>query len=338
MKNDPTTSSEVAVGTLKQFSYKDLEPNPQNPRRLFDAKPLNILAGSIRKNGILVPLTVYKEERSGKYFIIDGERRWRCAEIIETDKKNPQKVIVPANIVNPPDKLANILQMFNIHNLREQWDLMPTALSLKIVMDKLGEVKDEKLAELTHLSLRRVQACKILLSFDEKYQKMMLHPDPEKRMNPNFFLEMHPVLEIYRKMPPPAELPKTREALIEHFLDLYKNGKIKSVVHFRKILEARDFIGSNKQKEENFREAARELIASREHSIPEVFDPLIKDDKSVENAQELCKDFLKKIQKFKIAHTSDPKQRKELKSALQSIEKYVKEILQQLYDDKHSAE
>src|SRR5262249_39347385 len=133
-----TTPTGVSVprGTYKEFSYQDLKPNPLNPRRLFDREPLDVLKNSIRQNGILVPLTVY-QAKNGRHYIIDGERRWRCAEEIETDPNRPTPVVIPANVVDPPKKVANILQMFNIHNLREQWELMPTALSLKILMDEL---------------------------------------------------------------------------------------------------------------------------------------------------------------------------------------------------------
>ncbi len=116
---------QVRVGTFKEFSYDELKPNPRNPRRLFDEAPLATLEKSIRKNGILVPLTV-SQEKNGRHYIIDGERRWKCAEKIENDPKHPQKVAVPANVVDPPGPIASLLYMFNIHNLREQWELMPT--------------------------------------------------------------------------------------------------------------------------------------------------------------------------------------------------------------------
>jgi ParB/RepB/Spo0J family partition protein len=79
MKRAVKKTKRVPHGTFRQFTYKALRPNPQNPRRLFDRAQLEVLEDSIRKNGILVPLTVYYEERNGQYYILDGERRWRCA-------------------------------------------------------------------------------------------------------------------------------------------------------------------------------------------------------------------------------------------------------------------
>lgn len=54
-----------------------LRPNPNQPRRLFDESELRALSDSIRRYGILQPLTV---RRSGDgYELIAGERRLRAA-------------------------------------------------------------------------------------------------------------------------------------------------------------------------------------------------------------------------------------------------------------------
>ncbi len=42
--------------------------------------------------------------------------------------------------------------MFSIHNFREQWELMPTALGLKVVMEKLETTDSKELNKLTRLS------------------------------------------------------------------------------------------------------------------------------------------------------------------------------------------
>lgn len=64
-----------------------IEPNPEQPRRMFDAGELASLADSIREHGVLSPLLVTKREvgtPSGldvRYQLIAGERRLRAAEI-----------------------------------------------------------------------------------------------------------------------------------------------------------------------------------------------------------------------------------------------------------------
>src|SRR6266481_4520425 len=57
-----------------------LRANPHNPRKPFDELPLKTLEESIKRVGILVPLTVYKPKGSNNYTILDGQRRWICAQ------------------------------------------------------------------------------------------------------------------------------------------------------------------------------------------------------------------------------------------------------------------
>lgn len=328
-----TTSKSIPVrsGTFRQFRYAQLKPNPQNPRRLFDREPLQVLLESIRENGILVPLTVYYEKRNNQHYILDGERRWRSAELIETDKKNPRHVPIPANVVDPPTAVANILWMFNIHNLREQWELMPTALSLKILIKELGTDDENKLAELTKLSAAHVRRCKILLSYPKKYQKMMMAPETEKRIRANFFIELRPVLDLYMRLPKSCRANRSRNGLIDHFLDLYGKGKIASVVHFRRILEAYDHLREDgkvdEAKEERFLEAVQTLAGSKNYSIRKLFDPLTAEDRVVESGEKMCRDFLNQLRKLKVQHVI---RRAGLRRALQSVHEYVDDLLTKL--------
>src|SRR5256885_13290268 len=62
-----------------QVAIAEIKPNPEQPRRAFDAAALQELADSIRIHGILQPLLV-REGLAG-YELIAGERRLRAAEI-----------------------------------------------------------------------------------------------------------------------------------------------------------------------------------------------------------------------------------------------------------------
>lgn len=166
---------------------KSLRPNPHNPRMLFDEEPLSALKTSIEKVGILVPLTVYKASGSDKYTILDGQRRWICAERLGLSE-------VPINEVQEPSLAQNIVTMFQIHKLRKDWDLMPTALKLGVLMDELNERADGTLSELTGLDTAVVTRCKKLLSFESKYQDLMLDPNPNLRLKADLFIEMHPIV------------------------------------------------------------------------------------------------------------------------------------------------
>jgi ParB/RepB/Spo0J family partition protein len=81
-----------------------LRPNPHNPRMLFDKVPLKTLEESIKKVGVLVPLTVYMADGSDQYTILDGQRRWICARNLGLPE-------VPINEVAEPSVAQNIVTM-----------------------------------------------------------------------------------------------------------------------------------------------------------------------------------------------------------------------------------
>jgi ParB/RepB/Spo0J family partition protein len=170
----------------KLVKTNTLEANPYNPRRLFDKEPMDVLRASIRKVGILVPLVVYWSKRKKKYVILDGQRRWMCAQALQLRE-------VPVNVVSEPSIVQNIVTMFQIHKLREDWELMPTALTLAILVKETGEKNDRRLSEITGLDVSVVSRCKKLLSYPKKYQDMMLDSDPSKRVKADFFIELYAV-------------------------------------------------------------------------------------------------------------------------------------------------
>lgn len=65
--------------TLLQIPVEAILPNPAQPRKSFRPESVYSLAGSIRRYGVLQPLTVRKME-SGLYELIAGERRLRAAK------------------------------------------------------------------------------------------------------------------------------------------------------------------------------------------------------------------------------------------------------------------
>ena len=61
----------------------DIRPNPAQPRRFFDEAALRELASSIRRHGILQPLTVRR--RGDSWELVAGERRLRAARLAGLD-------------------------------------------------------------------------------------------------------------------------------------------------------------------------------------------------------------------------------------------------------------
>ena len=94
-----------------------IEPNPLQPRRIFQSERLAELAQSIQANGIIQPLVVRKS--GDRYELVAGERRWRAAKIAGLES-------VPV-VVRPiaDEKLLEISLIENIQ--REDLNPMETA-------------------------------------------------------------------------------------------------------------------------------------------------------------------------------------------------------------------
>lgn len=54
-------------------------PNPEQPRKTFEAAEIESLAASIQAHGLINPISV--ESADDCYILIDGERRWRAAKL-----------------------------------------------------------------------------------------------------------------------------------------------------------------------------------------------------------------------------------------------------------------
>jgi ParB/RepB/Spo0J family partition protein len=225
MKTTPNPGFVTEAIGVETIPTDSLVPNPHNPRMLFDRAPLQVLRESIRKVGILVPLTVYWSADKKTYVILDGQRRWMCAQQVGLPK-------VPVNVVTEPSLVQNIVTMFQIHKLREDWELMPTALKLELLMLELDERNGKKLAVLVGLDEAVVARCKKLLTYPKRYQDLMLDPDPEKRIKADFFIELYPVVT--------DRLVKSfawfsRDRFTQRMLHKYVSptGPIKAVTDFR---------------------------------------------------------------------------------------------------------
>ena len=68
----------VKEPTEIKVNINSVEPNRDQPRKVFEEDSLEELAESIKEYGVLQPLLVQK--RDGYYEIIAGERRWRAAK------------------------------------------------------------------------------------------------------------------------------------------------------------------------------------------------------------------------------------------------------------------
>jgi ParB family chromosome partitioning protein len=77
---DPANSkSQVGESGPTLLNVIDIDPNPEQPRRVFKPAQLEELSNSIKRHGVLQPVVV---RRAGdRYELIVGERRWRATQL-----------------------------------------------------------------------------------------------------------------------------------------------------------------------------------------------------------------------------------------------------------------
>jgi ParB/RepB/Spo0J family partition protein len=255
---------------------RDLEPekilaNPENPRMYFRDPGLNQLADSIEESGgVLVPIYVYPDpEQDGFYRLIDGERRWRIAQRLGLET-------IPALVRDSePDPEKNIIEMFNIHKVREDWEDMPTARALKQVIDRTGKTDVDDLRELTGLSKEQIGRYQLLLELPTAYQDMV----ESGELTMNFFVELD------RNVIRPLETERIqlaerfdREALLEAFVAKRRANRIRNITDFRKVKpiidRARADAGAA-DKPSDLDAALATLFADPEATIDDAYDSTV---------------------------------------------------------------
>lgn len=124
----PAAAESRSPDGIRRVPLDQVEPCAFQPRRDFAPEELEELAESIREQGILQPLIV--RERSGKFELIAGERRWRAARLAELSE-------VPV-IVREADDRA-VLEMALIENLqREDLNPIEEAEGYRQLADRFG--------------------------------------------------------------------------------------------------------------------------------------------------------------------------------------------------------
>lgn len=106
------------LGTLYNLALSKLTPNPDQPRKVFSETEINMLAESIKENGLLQPILV-KELEDGQLIIVSGERRFRAHEQLKLES-------IPAWFTTgDPEELALVENL-----VREDLSAMETAEAL----------------------------------------------------------------------------------------------------------------------------------------------------------------------------------------------------------------
>ena len=136
-----------------------LTPNPDQPRKTFDAAALRELADSIARHGLIQPVVV-REAADAGYLLVAGERRYRAHQLLGrttiaaiVTQGNPDEIALIENLqredLNPIDAAEALALMMERHRYSQE-DLGRTIGKNRVTVNELlrlntlpQKIKDE---------------------------------------------------------------------------------------------------------------------------------------------------------------------------------------------------
>jgi len=141
---------------LKEIPLDQLEPDPNQPRRLKDPGHVDRLAESIRAHGLLEPI-VARPIGENRYRIIAGETRWRAAKqaglvtaptLIRNDDADPQLLALTENLARSDLRWGELAQAL-VMLFKERFELEDAELK-RLASQIRARIKKKKPVEDLH--------------------------------------------------------------------------------------------------------------------------------------------------------------------------------------------
>ncbi len=134
----PAAVQAAEVGAVyREIDPSSIEPNPRQPRQVFDEDALAELVHSIREFGLMQPVVVRELPGDGvrRYQLVMGERRWRAAQ-------QAGLTAVPAIVrETSDDNLLRDALLENIH--RAQLNPLEEAAAYQQLLDEFSVTHEE---------------------------------------------------------------------------------------------------------------------------------------------------------------------------------------------------
>ncbi len=177
-------------GKIFKIATDRIIPNPSQPRKLFDEDAIIRLADSIRRYGLLQPISVRRlalgGPEGGKYEIIAGERRYRAAKllgmdhipcmIISADSRTAAELALIENVQREGltmfEQAGAIAALIDIYRLTQEQIAVHLSSSQSYVANKLRLLKlsqrERELITEGHLTERHARAFLRMTDPDER--------------------------------------------------------------------------------------------------------------------------------------------------------------------------
>lgn len=226
---EPIVEKDEPGTKILQVDINKVEPNREQPRKTFDEEPLQELADSIGKHGVISPINVI--DRGDHYEIISGERRWRASrkaglkEVPVIVREYTEQEIVEVSLIeniqredlNPIEEakaykklmefglkqdevaervgksrvtIANSMRLLNLCDEVQKY-VVEGAISSGHARALLGVSDSEKQAELA----RKIISNKLSVRDVEKAVKNMDKPEKPAKADPEFLKILYTDIE-----------------------------------------------------------------------------------------------------------------------------------------------
>jgi len=127
------SSTPTEADALLEVAVEEIEPNPNQPRKVFSPNALDELTASIKASGVIQPVIVRRQ--GAGYQLVAGERRWRAARQAGLPR-------IPALVREVTD--AESLELALVENLlREDLNPMEEAEAFDKLLVRFGWTQEE---------------------------------------------------------------------------------------------------------------------------------------------------------------------------------------------------
>jgi len=237
---------------VRMIRLSEVEPNPDQPRKIFDTEPLEALAESISQHGVIQPVVV--RPKDGMYMIVTGERRWRAARmaglseipviIIEADDKKAAELALVENIqrkdLNPVEEARGYAALIDEFSYTQEEIAKKIGRSRSAVTNSLRllDLPPKALDYLASGELSEGHA-KVLLSLkdSEKIEnaaetvvsKGLSVRDTEKLVKFLSSVKEEEEIKVVHDVDHTKALERKVQSIIGHTVKIVKNGKKSSI-------------------------------------------------------------------------------------------------------------
>ncbi len=243
----------ILFNNLKNIKLTQIERNPEQPRKYFDPEAIDELAVSIKRCGVINPITVRKKD--GVYQIIAGERRFRAAKVAGL-------LEIPCLVLSTNEQKSSIISI--VENI-QRYDLnfVEEALAYQKLIDEFS-FKQEQVA----LKIGKTQS-----AVANKIRILKLGEDLLKKILENNLTERH--ARALLKLPE-EKREQAVDFIVENGLNVAKTDEYiervlnpvepKKSSYFRIKADVRFFINTVNKSIQAMKESGVHAKVNKEHT------------------------------------------------------------------------